>query len=77
MGTYFSLLAEFGEAHIRLEQVATRYFGLSVEEAKRLARARMLPCRAFRLDGQKAPWLISVSDLAELLQRHCEYANRR
>lgn len=65
--TYFGLLAEFGEANIPLERVAPKYFGLSFEEARRRAPAKLLPCRAFRLGGQKSPWLISVADLAELI----------
>jgi len=42
--TYFGLLAEFGEANIPLERVAPKYFGLSFEEARRRAPAKMLPC---------------------------------
>ena len=67
--TYFGLLAEFGEANIPLERVAPKYFGLSFEEARRRAPAKMLPCAVFRLGGQKSPWLVSVVDLAELIDR--------
>jgi hypothetical protein len=31
---------------------------------------RLLPCRAFRLGGQKAPWLVSAVDWADLIDRH-------
>jgi hypothetical protein len=65
--TYFGLLAEFGEANIPLAKVAPNYFGLSYEEARRRAPAKLLPCRVFRLGGQKSPWLISAADLAELI----------
>ena len=65
--TYFGLLAEFGEANIPLERVAPKYFGLSFEEARRRAPAKMLPCAVLRLDGQKSPWLVSATDLAELI----------
>jgi hypothetical protein len=65
--TFFGLLAEFGEANIPLERVATKYFGLSCAEARRRAPAKQLPCRAFRLGGQKSPWLVSATDLAELI----------
>ena len=70
--TYFGLLAEFGEANIPLERVAPKYFGLSCAEARRRAPAKLLPCRAFRLGGQKSPWLVSATDLAELIdsRRH-------
>ena len=70
--TYFGLLAEFGEAHIPLQRVAPKYFGLSYEEARRRAITKMLPCRAFRLGGQKSPWLVSAADLAELIDRQRE-----
>lgn len=72
--TYFGLLAEFGEAHIPLERVAPKYFGLSYEEARRRAPAKMLPCRVFRLGGQKSPWLVSAADLAELIDQRRERA---
>ena len=72
--TYFGLLAEFGEANILLERVAPKYFGLSYEEARRRAPAKMLPCRAFRLGGQKSPWLVSAADLAELIDQQREKA---
>ena len=67
--TFFGLLAEFGEANIPLEKVAPKYFGLSYNEARRSALAKLLPCRAFRLGGQKSPWLVSAADLAELIDR--------
>jgi len=70
--TYFGLLAEFGEANIPLERVAPKYFGLSFEEARRRARGKVLPCRAFRLGGQKSPWLVSAADLAELIDERRE-----
>ena len=72
--TYFGLLAEFGEANIPLERVAPKYFGLSYEEARRRAPAKMLPCPAFRLGGQKSPWLVSAADLAELIDARREKA---
>jgi Pyocin activator protein PrtN len=72
--TYFGLLAEFGEANVPLDKVAPKYFGLSHEEARRRAPAKMLPCRVFRLGGQKSPWLVSAADLAELIDRQREKA---
>jgi hypothetical protein len=72
--TYFGLLAEFGEANVPLERVAPKYFGRSYAEARRRAPAKMLPCRAFRLGGQKSPWLVSVADLAELIDQQREKA---
>jgi hypothetical protein len=32
-----------------------------------------VPCRGFRLGGQKSPWLVSIADLAELIdKRECK-----
>lgn len=67
--TFFGLLAEFGEANIPPERVAPKYFGQSYGEARRNALAKLLPCRVFRLGGQKSPWLVSAFDLAELIDR--------
>lgn len=67
--TYFGLLAEFGEANIPLEKVAPKYFGLKPEEAKKQAAMNRLPVPAFRVGSQKAPWLVSATDLAELIDR--------
>jgi Pyocin activator protein PrtN len=72
--TYFGLLAEFGEANVLLARVAPKYFGLSFEEARRRASGQGLPCRVFRLGGQKSPWLVSMSDLAELIDKKRERA---
>lgn len=74
--TYFGLLAEFGEAHIPLTRVAPKYFGLSADEAKRRASGKELPCRVFRLGGQKTPWLVSAGDLAELIDKARQDAAR-
>jgi pyocin activator protein PrtN len=74
--TYFRLLAEFGEANIPLAKVAPKYFGLSFEEARRRAPTQLLPCRVFRLGGQKSPWLVSATDLAELIDRRRDLAGK-
>lgn len=74
--TYFGLLAEFGEANIPLAKVAPKYFGLSFEEARRRAPTQLLPCRVFRLGGQKSPWLVSATDLAELIDRRRDLAGK-
>jgi hypothetical protein len=34
----------------------------------------VLPCRAFRLGGQKSPWLVSAANLAELIDERREKA---
>lgn len=72
--TFFGLLAEFGEANIPLDKIAPKYFGLSYEEARRRAPSKLLPCKVFRLGGQKSPWLVSAVDLAELIDRQRQKA---
>ena len=72
--TYFGLLAEFGEANIPLDRVAPKYFGLSVAEARCRAPSQNLPCRVFRLGGQKTPWLVSATDLGDLIDKMRERA---
>jgi hypothetical protein len=67
--TFFGLFAEFGETNIPLQKVAPKYFGLSYDEARRRAPAKLLPCPAFRLGGQKSPWLVNATDLAQLIDR--------
>lgn len=68
--TYFGLLAEFDAAEIRLEDCCEKYFGLSVEKAKRRAALQQLPVRAYRpTKSQKSGWLISAADLAAHLDR--------
>lgn len=36
------------------------------------APSKLLPCRVFRLGGQRAPWLVGAADLAELIDRQRE-----
>lgn len=66
MNTYFGLLAEYGTAEIPLERCCG-VFGLSDAEAKRRAALSDLPVPAYRAGSQKAPWLVSATDLAEYL----------
>ncbi|MFO7189932.1 MAG: pyocin activator PrtN family protein [Pseudomonadota bacterium] len=72
-------MAEFdGAACVELEKVSEKYFGLSPEEAKRRAARdpARLPVPPFRGGSQKAPWLISLADLAAHLDSQREAARR-
>jgi Pyocin activator protein PrtN len=62
--TYAGLLLEFGAGTVELERVCTKYLGLKFSEAKRRAALSDLPVPAFRCGSQKAPWLVSLADLA-------------
>jgi hypothetical protein len=62
------LIAEYGQADVRLDEVSEKYFGLSPKTASAHAAKRALPVLAYRAsDSQKAPWLIRVTDLADYL----------
>lgn len=75
--TYFGLLAEFGAAEIPLDRICEKYFGLSIEKAKRAALMRQLPVPAYRVTGsQKSPWLVSAGDLAAHIDEQREKARR-
>jgi hypothetical protein len=68
--TYFGLLAEFGAAEIPLEDCCEKYFGIGPALAKRQASAYSLPVKAYRAGAsQKCGWLISISDLANHIDK--------
>jgi hypothetical protein len=68
--TYFGLMAEFGGGEIRLAECCEKYFGLSEAQAKRKAALRELPVPAYKLtDGKSGEWLVSLSELAEHIDR--------
>lgn len=68
--TTLLLMAEHGEADIKLESISEKYFGLAPEQAKRKASSGKLPVTAYRAaSSQKAPWLVRVSDLADYLDQ--------
>lgn len=80
--TYFGLLAEFGTANLPLDKVALAYFGYDPKFAARCAVRKSLPVPAFRLAGQKSPWLIAAQDLADWIDKaraasQHEYARMR
>lgn len=75
MNTFFGLLAEFGTAEIPLEHVAPKYFGLSLDQAKRRAAENRLPIPVYRAGSQKAPWLVSADLLASYLDEQKKRAS--
>ena len=73
--TVYLLMAEFGSAAVPLDAVAKKYFGLEIPQAKVKAKRQQLPVPVYRTsDSQKAPWLISVVDLADYLDSQREKA---
>lgn len=69
MNTVFLLMAEYRSATIPLGEVAKRYLGLDEKSARARAARAELPFPAFRAESQKAPWMVSVEDLASWLDR--------
>lgn len=69
-------LIEEGPSIIRegFTSVSVANYLLTYDEARRRAPTKLLPCRTFRLGGQKSPWLISAADLAELIDVRREKA---
>lgn len=75
MNTLFLLMAEFSQADVSLEVVAKKYFNLDKKEAYARAKLRTLPVPAYRaIDSQKAPWLVSLTDLAAYLDKQRDHA---
>lgn len=67
--TYFGLLAEFGTAEVPLEQICEKYFGMNSRKAKQRAAMRQLPIPTYHAGSQKSPWLVSITDLAEHIDK--------
>jgi hypothetical protein len=67
MNTAFLLLAEHNRAILPLEDVATRYLGISARVAQARATRGELPFPAFQPGSQKGPWLVNIADLAAWL----------
>jgi len=70
------LMAEFGQqVLIPLEQICEKVFHMSIKTANRKANASELPLPAVRLsDSQKAPYMISIHDLALFIEDRCSTA---
>lgn len=65
MNTLFMLMAQYGQADIPLTNVAEKYLGLSTKEAAQRASKQSLPFPVFRAESQKAPWMVSLVELAK------------
>lgn len=68
MNTTFLLMAEFETSQIPLKDVAERYMRMDYKRACEKAAKQSLPFPVYRCgSSQKAPWLVSVNDLAKYL----------
>lgn len=74
--TMYLLMAEFGtRMMIPLEELAQSVLGMSVNTAKRRAKSCELPFPVVKLnDSQKAPYLVSIQDLASYVESRCTTA---
>jgi hypothetical protein len=67
MTTLEMLQAEFSGPTAPLSEVADKYLGMKSKKAGEFARLNTLPLPAHRLGSQKSPWLVSLVDLAKLI----------
>lgn len=71
-----ALLMEFGCFDIPLEKVSKPYFDMEYKRAAALAATQQLPVPVYRVGTQKSPWLVSAKDLAELLEKQQQEAEK-
>jgi hypothetical protein len=74
--TMYLLMAEFGSRMmIPLEELAKSVLGMSINTAKRRAKSCELPFPTVKLnESQKAPYLVSIQDLANYIEDRCTSA---
>ena len=65
--TYASLLVEYGTTVVPLRDLAQPYLGCSVDRACVMAQKGELALPAFRMGGQRSPWLVHLFDLAKFV----------
>ncbi len=63
--TYASLLIQYGRSTVPLADLSETFLGISVDRAQVMARDGTLVLPAFRLGGQRSPWLVHLYDLAQ------------
>ncbi|MCT8874170.1 pyocin activator PrtN family protein [Shewanella xiamenensis] len=75
MNTAFLLMAQFNKAIVPLDEISEEYFALAPRTAQNYAKAGRLPVPAFRGgEGNKAPWLVNINDLAAYLDKQRDAA---
>ncbi|CDT41737.1 MULTISPECIES: pyocin activator PrtN family protein [Vibrio] len=70
------LLITFGMSPVvSVRDIAVEYLGMSPNTALKKARDQALPLPTFRLgDSQKADWVVSIDDLAQLITQSADKA---
>ncbi|MBE8168099.1 MAG: pyocin activator protein PrtN [Shewanella sp.] len=70
MNQAFLLMAQFGKAVVRLDEICDEYLGMSKATATMRAKSGTLEVPAYRAtQSNKSPWLVNVSDLAECFEK--------
>jgi len=69
MNTLERLQLEFEGPTAALVDISSKYLGISAKKAGDYAAAGTLAVPAFRLGSQKSPWLVNLTDLADLIDR--------
>ena len=73
--TEMQLLAVHRTPAVPLADICDKYLSLSYREASRKAAMNALPLPAFRMtDSQRAPYMVRITHLAELIDRSTECA---
>ena len=75
MNTIFALLAKFGDVNIPLEKISKDFFGMEPKKANERACLQDLPIPAYKLGGQRSPWLVDAYKLAEYIDQKKQEAS--
>lgn len=75
MNTIFALLAKFGDVNIPLEKISKDFFGMEPKKANERACLQGLPIPAYKLGGQRSPWLVDAHKLAEYIDQKKQEAS--
>lgn len=65
--TFFALMAEYGQAHISITDVAKKFYDHDEKTAKNYAAKGKYPFPVFRAQGQGSKWMVATEDLAKHL----------
>ena len=74
MDTARLLIEQHGTRDIPVDRICAELLGLTPAAARNAIRLGRFPLPTYRLGGRKSPLLVSVDDLAELLDRRREQA---
>lgn len=75
MNTLFALLVKFGDVNIPLEKISKDFFGMEPKKANERACLQDLPIPAYKLGGQRSPWLVDAHKLAEYIDQKKQEAS--